>query len=183
TVALACLALVLATGVVELGMGRLLFGPDGRFGWIALDVWSSENSQRVIDPYSLSHVLHGVLFYALLHLVAPRASLGTRLVAAVALEAGWEVLENSPLVINRYREVTMALGYEGDSVINSVSDVVMMAIGFGLAAWLPVRGSVALVLVSELVMLVAIRDNLTLNIVMLVYPLDAIRRWQMAGRD
>lgn len=169
------------TGVVELAMGRSLFGPDGRFGWIETGIWSSALSQRVADWYSVTHVVHGFLFYGLLVLVARRRSLSDRFVAAVLIEAAWEVLENSPIIIDRYREATIAAGYVGDSILNSLSDILMMAGGFALAARLPVRASVALVLIAEVGLLFAIRDNLALNILMLLFPLDAIREWQLAG--
>jgi hypothetical protein len=175
------LSILAVTVAVEFAMGRLPFGPDGRFGWWEGNIWSSEQSQRVADPYSFSHVLHGLLFYAGLWMVARRAPLRARFVAAVVLEAAWEVLENSPLIINRYRAVTIALGYTGDSVLNSASDVVMMMIGFAIASRWRVWACVALALLFELGMLVVVRDNLTLNILMLVHPIDAIRAWQMGG--
>jgi len=180
--ALAVVVILSATAAIELWMGRLPFGPDGRFGWLETDIWSSALSQRVADPYSFSHVIHGLLFYALLRALAPRQPLELRFVTAVLLEAGWEVLENSPIIINRYREVTIALGYVGDSVLNSLSDVVMMALGFGLAARLPVRWSVGLALAMELGVLAVYRDNLALNIVMLLFPLETVRTWQMQAR-
>ena len=175
------LAVIAAAAVIELSLGRLLLGPDGRFGWLETNIWSSEQSQRVVDPYSLSHVLHGVLFYAGLWLIGRRLPMGTRLFLAVVLEAAWEVLENSPLIINRYRAVTIALGYTGDSVLNSMSDVVMMMAGFFIASRWRLWACVVLVLAVELGMLFTVRDNLTLNIVMLIYPIDAIRDWQMAA--
>lgn len=162
-------------------MGRLPLGPDGRFGWWEGNIWSSEQSQRFADPYSLSHIVHGVLFYAGLWLLARRLPLRARLVAAVLLEATWEVMENSPIIINRYRAVTISLGYTGDSVLNSMSDVLMMSLGFLLAARWRVWATVGLVLVFEIGMLLAVRDNLTLNILMLVHPIEAIKAWQMAG--
>ena len=162
-------------------MGRLAFGPDGHFGWWEGNIWSSEQSQRVADPYSFSHIVHGLLFYLGLWLLARRLPLRSRLLAAVVLEAAWEVLENSPLIINRYRAVTISLGYTGDSVLNSMSDVLMMATGFTIASRARVWVSVALVITFELGMLALCRDNLTLNILMLVYPIEAIRQWQMAG--
>lgn len=175
------IATVLAAIALEWWMGRLLLGPDGRFGWFEGDIWSSAQSQRVIDPYSVSHLVHGFLFFGVLFLVARRTPVTARLLAAIALEAAWEVLENSPIVIDRYRAVTIAQGYVGDSILNSVSDIAMAAIGF-LAAWrLRVIVSVALVVAAELLMLVLIRDNLTLNILMLVWPVEAIREWQMVG--
>ena len=179
--AVAILAIIAIVAVIEKSMGRLPLGPDGRFGLLELDIWSSEQSQRVADPYSLSHILHGFIFYGLLHLVARRMPIAARLVAAAALEGGWELLENSPLIIDRYRAVTIAQGYIGDSILNSASDVVMAVIGFLLAWRFRVWHSVVFIVASELLMLVTIRDNLTLNIVMLAIPIEAIRRWQMEG--
>ncbi|MBP1634204.1 MAG: hypothetical protein H6Q10_778 [Acidobacteria bacterium] len=167
---------------VELWMGRLPLGPDGRFGWWEGNIWSAEQSQRVADPYTFSHTIHGMLFYAILWLVARRSTLRARFIGALVLEGAWEVLENSPIIINRYREATIALGYVGDSVLNSVSDVCFAACGFLFAwrarPWL----TVAVILAMELGTLVLMRDNLTLNIVMLIHPIEAIKEWQMAGR-
>ncbi len=137
-----------------------------------------ENSQMVADWYSPSHVIHGLLFYAALWLVARRWPVGWRLVVATTLEAAWELLENSPIIIERYRSATTSFGYSGDSIVNSMSDVGFMILGFTLARVLPARASVVLGLGLELTSLIAIRDNLTLNVLMLVYPLDAIRVWQ-----
>ena len=181
-IVMAVVAILGLAATVELSMGRLLFGPDGTFGWWEGNIWSSEQSQRFADPYSISHVVHGLLFYALLWLVARRVPVRYRFLAAVLLEAGWEVLENSPLIINRYRAVTISLGYVGDSVLNSLSDVLMMSLGYLLAARSRVWVSVALVVGMELGMLLWVRDNLTLNIIMLVHPIDAIRAWQMGGQ-
>lgn len=179
---LTLVVIVLATIGIEWWMGRLLLGPDGTFGWVEPDIWSAHQSQRVLDPYAVTHVVHGFLFYGLLVLVAPRQPLATRLVLALALEAVWEILENSPIVIDRYRAVTIAQGYVGDSILNSVSDIVMAGAGFLLAWRLPVLASVGVVLAAEVLMLLLIRDNLTLNILMLLWPIDAIREWQMAGQ-
>ena len=174
-------SVLLLAASIELLMGRLPFGPDGRFGWWEGDIWSNEQSQRFADPYSFSHVVHGLGFYALLRLTARKLPMGYRFLAAVILEAAWEVLENSPFIINRYRTVTIALGYVGDSVINSLSDVLMMSLGFLAAMRCRVRTSVALVIAIEAGMLWWVRDNLTLNIIMLLHPLEAIKSWQMAG--
>lgn len=174
--------IVLATVAIEWWMGRLPFGPDGRFGWFEGDIWSAAQSQRVADPYSITHIVHGFLFYGLLFLVARRQPITTRLMAALALEAVWEILENSPIIIDRYRAVTIAQGYIGDSILNSVADIVMAGIGFLLAWRLRVMVSVGLVLLAEVFMLLVYRDNLALNILMLIWPVDGIREWQMAGR-
>lgn len=179
----AVLLILLVMVSANAAMGRTFLGPDGRFGFWEGNIWSSAQSQRVADPYSFTHVEHGFLFYGLLHLLARRVSRLTirRLfVAAVLLEASWEVLENSPLIIDRYRAATIALGYEGDSILNSLSDVCMMSLGFLGARRLPVWASVAIVVLFEVALLVWVRDNLALNILMLIRPMDAVKAWQMA---
>ena len=178
----AAAAVCVFTAAVELWMGRLPFGPDGRIGLWEGDIWSSEQSQRFADPYTFSHMIHGMLFYAILWLVAPRTSVRARFIAAIVMEGAWEVLENSPIIINRYREATIALGYVGDSVFNSVSDIFFAALGFAFAWRARVWVTVAVILAMELGTLALMRDNLALNIIMLVHPIDAIRDWQMAGR-
>ena len=174
-------AILVLTAGVELWMGRSPLGPDGKFGWWDGDIWSSENSQRLADPYSFSHIVHGILFYAVLRLVARKLPVRHWLLIALVLEAGWEMLENSPFIINRYREATISLGYVGDSVLNSLSDILMMTIGFLFAFRVPWRVSVAAVIIMEIGCALWVRDNLTLNIIMLIHPFDAIKHWQMAG--
>jgi hypothetical protein len=174
------IAVLVLTAGVELWMGRSLLGPDGKFGLWDGNIWSSENSQRLADAYSFSHIAHGILFYAVLWLAARKLPVRHRLLIALALEAGWEMLENSPLIINRYREATISLGYVGDSVLNSLSDVLMMTIGFLFAFRAPARVSVAAVILMEIGCALWVRDNLTLNIIMLIHPFEAIKHWQMA---
>jgi hypothetical protein len=174
-------AILVLTAGVELWMGRSPLGPDGKFGLWDGNIWSSENSQRLADPYSFSHIVHGISFYAVLWLLARKLPVRQRLLIALALEAGWEMLENSPFIINRYRETTISLGYVGDSVLNSLSDILMMTIGFLFAFRVPWRVSVAAVILMEVGCALWVRDNLTLNIIMLIHPVDAIKHWQMAG--
>jgi len=178
---ISAIAIVLVLAAVEYGMGRV---PICKCGYVKLwhgVVYSSENSQHLTDWYTPSHVIHGIAFYALLWAVARRMPVGARFVTAVFLESCWELLENTPLIINRYREGTIALDYFGDSIINSVSDVLAMSFGFWLARKLPIWASIALVVVLELTVGAIIRDNLTLNILMLIHPFEAVKRWQMGG--
>lgn len=146
-----------------------------------LETMSSENSQHIADWYTPSHVLHGFIFFFVLWLVAKRLSFGWRLTIATIVEAAWEIAENTDAVINRYREVTIALDYFGDSVLNSVFDIFAMIAGFYAARVLPVWASVAIIILAEVFVVYMIRDGLALNVIMLLYPLDAIRDWQAAG--
>ncbi|HEU0310465.1 MAG TPA: DUF2585 domain-containing protein [Sphingomicrobium sp.] len=146
-----------------------------------IELWGEvgpKQSQMLADWYSPSHVIHGFLFYAALAWAWPRGPVEWRFIAALAIEAAWEIIENTSIIIDRYREATIALGYSGDSILNSLSDILMMAVGFLAARRLPVWASVTIVLVLELVPLIAIRDNLALNVIMLVAPSDAILNWQ-----
>jgi hypothetical protein len=167
-----------AAAAILLAMGR---NPICTCGTV--DLWvgtrdSPKTSQMLADWYSLSHIVHGLLFYALLWLLARRLNVGSRFLVALFVEASWEVIENTPMVIDRYRATTAALGYTGDSVINSLSDILMMALGFLLARKLPLWASILLLAALEIVPLFVIRDNLALNIIALISPNAAIAAWQ-----
>ena len=180
-IAIALLIVALAAGVL-LWMGRI---PMCKCGYIKL--WhgnraNSQTSQHLTDWYTYSHVLHGIIFYWLLTVVSRGyLSVGARLVIAAMIEGAWEIFENTPFVINRYRSQTLSRDYFGDFVINSVADMLAMVVGFMLAARLPAWITVFLVIAVELVLLWLIRDNLALNILMLLYPIEAIKQWQLAG--
>ncbi|MEO8455330.1 MAG: DUF2585 family protein [Sphingomicrobium sp.] len=179
--AIAAFVILAAAAAILLAMGR---NPVCTCGTV--DLWvgardSPKTSQMLIDWYSLSHIVHGLLFYAGLWLVARRAPAGWRFLIALFIESAWEVIENTPFVIDRYRETTAALGYTGDSVINSLSDILMMCVGFFLARRLPVRASVVLLIVLELIPLFVIRDNLLLNVWTLLAPNPAVQAWQAEG--
>ncbi len=174
----AAVAVVIASAILLLAMGRVPICTCGTIKLWHGVVNSSENSQHITDWYTFSHVLHGFAFYALMWWVRPQWSVSLRGLAAVALEAVWEIAENTPWIIERYRAATISLDYVGDSVLNSVSDIGAMALGFWLASRLPVAAIVAIAIISEVTMAIVIRDNLLLNILMLIYPLDAVKAWQ-----
>ncbi len=175
---LAGLALIALTAIILLAMGRVPICTCGEIKLWTGDVVSADNSQHLADWYVPSHIIHGMLFYGLFHLATPRLPLGWRAVGAIVIEAAWELVENSPWIIDRYREATIAVGYTGDSVINSVADIGWMLFGFWLALRLPVAVTIALAIAMEIGTAIVIRDNLTLNVIMLVWPIDAIRDWQ-----
>ena len=175
------LGLAVLMALVLLSWGR---EPICACGYVKLwhgETVSAENSQHISDWYTPSHVIHGLIFYALLWLVARRMPLGWRLAIATAIEAGWELLENTDAVIEHYRSVTISLDYYGDSVLNSVSDLIAMWIGFALARWLPVWASVLLAVAFEVFTTWMIRDGLALNVLMLLWPLESVKAWQGAA--
>ena len=177
----AALAIVIATAAVLLAMGR---NPICTCGTVDLWVGSRDSprtSQMLSDWYSFSHVVHGFLFYAVLWLAARRWPVGWRFVVALLIECAWEITENTPMIIDRYRATTAAVGYTGDSVLNSLSDVGMMALGFLIARKLPVWASAIALIALEVTPLFAIRDNLTLNVIALIAPNQTLQAWQ-AGR-
>jgi hypothetical protein len=172
--------IIVATLVTLLAMGR---APYCACGYI--DLWgtlgTSEANQQLFDWYTPSHLLHGILFYGALWLVARRAPLGWRLVVATLLECAWEIVENTDAAIQRYRDVTISVDYHGDSVLNSAMDIAAMLLGFWLARILPVWASVAVVIGFEVLTMWVIRDGLALNIIMFLYPLEVIAEWQAGG--
>lgn len=171
-------AVVVATALLLRAEGRLWRCACGRMLLWAGDAWSSDTSQHWFDPYSLTHMLHGVAFAGLLSLLLPRLAIVWRLFLGVLMEGVWELVENSAWVINRYREATASLGYTGDTIVNSVGDIVACAFGLVLAWRLGWRRSILLVILVEAVLLIWIRDSLILNIIMLIHPIDAIKEWQ-----
>ena len=161
--------------------GRVWWCACGQYFPVSLHVNSMHNSQHLLDAYSLSHVLHGVLFFGLFWLMRSRLPFAWRLVLATLIEATWEMCENSPFIINRYRAATVSFGYTGDSIANSLGDIASFVVGFYLARLLGLWKSVVFFIGVELIMLVWMRDNLTLNVLMLLWPIKAIRDWQAAG--
>jgi hypothetical protein len=179
---LVSLAMILATAGILLWMGHI---PICQCGYVKL--WHGgrndpEVSQHLTDWYTYSHVLHGLIFYFLLWAIfRGRLSVAARLAIAVFIECGWEIFENTPFIINRYRSQTISRDYYGDTIINSVADILAMMVGFLLSSRLPAWVTVLLLIATEVGMLYLIRDNLLLNIIMLIYPLDWIRQWQAGG--
>ena len=173
----ACLVVIAA--VCQYMFGRVWWCECGLLNPWSGEIASQHNSQHLFDPYTFTHILHGVMFYFLLWLTLRRwFGIAERFVIAIGIEAVWEVIENTSIVIERYRETTISLGYYGDSILNSLTDIIACAFGYLLAMWLPVWFSVVLFVGLESALLLWIRDSLVLNIIMLIYPIEAIREWQ-----
>lgn len=175
---LAIILMILLLAAVLRNQGRLWFCDCGRILLWTSDAWNSNTSQHLFDPYSFTHLLHGFVFWWLISLFFRRLSFERQLFVAVAAESVWELIENSSFVIERYREATAAFGYYGDSILNSLGDVASCGIGFAAARFLGFARSVFVFLLIETILLFWIRDNLLLNILMLIYPLDSIKQWQ-----
>ena len=174
------LAIMLTAGILESVMGRPAFYQHGPVRIWSGDIRSDQNSQQVFDPYTFTHVVHGAVFYAITRPLLPAASLGVVAGVAATLEAAWEVYENTNQVVNRYRSETISLGYFGDSILNSMADIVACLAGLLLSWKRPPWLTLSWVAASEIGLALAIRDNLTLNVLMLLYPVPAIKAWQMA---
>ena len=172
--------MVLALAVCQLhrqGRTWLCSGAPFRL-WVS-DTWSPENSQQLLDPYSLTHMLHGFIIYGLLVWLVPNVPLLWRFCLALSFEALWEVVENTDLVIGRYRGVTAAIGYHGDAIVNSLGDIFAFGVGFVLARRLGFRRSAAVFVAIEMILFIWVKDGLTLNVVMLLCPIEAVKNWQM----
>lgn len=170
-----------SAALAEHADGRRLWGISGQPGFWSGNIESEHNSQYLFDPYTFSHITHGVLLYGLLRLVAPRLSARVRILIAIAIECAWEVFENTDMVIQRYRAATIALHYYGDSIVNSMGDILACVAGMMVAYLLPVRLSVVFVVLLEVILALWIRDNLALNVLMLIHPIQVIHIWQAGG--
>jgi len=176
------LIIIVAAAVVLIAMGRIPFCKCGIIAFWSSDVSSNQQSQQFTDPYTFTHVLHGIGLYFLVWLLfGRRLTFGQRLILAVALESGWEILENTEFILNRYRAATISFDYWGDSVFNSVGDIIAMLIGFWFTAKLPWWGSLIAFIVIDSLLLFFIRDSLIINIIMLIHPVEAIKTWQVHG--
>ncbi len=176
---LTCLGTTIVAVVILNLQGRVWWCQVGDYAPWSWDIWTAHNSQHVIDPYLFTHILHGVLEFWLIGLVFWKMPLAWRFVLAILIESSWEVAENSSYIINRYREETISLDYFGDSIINSLADIAACATGFWIAYKIKFSRSLLLFVATEAILLLTIRDSLVINIIMLIYPIEAIKLWQM----
>ena len=173
------IVIVVIAIAVLLSMGRIPFCKCGVVSVWSSDVMSSEQSQQFADPYTFTHIIHGIIFYFLLWAIfRNKLTPVQRFLIAIGLESAWEIVENTDYVINRYREATISLDYYGDSIFNSVGDIIAMAVGFIMAWKFPKKVTISIVVLIEFLLLYFIRDNLTINIIMLVHPIESIKNWQ-----
>jgi len=175
------LTALIITSLTEFLFGRTFLCKCGYIKFWHGITWSNENSQHIADWYTFSHVLHGFAFFYLAKFFLKKLSLAQTFILALVLETGWEIIENSSFIINRYRETTVSFDYYGDSILNSCADILAMVLGFFLAKKLPGWIIIILVLIMEIGVGWRIRDNLTLNILMLIHPIEAIKQWQLQG--
>lgn len=177
----ACGGVALLMIIVLRAMGRIWWCKCGTITPFCFDAWGPHNSQHLLDPYSFSHLLHGVIFFFVFNFGPMRRQAALGLLCAMLLEGGWEIFENTPFTIDRYRAGTAAVGYSGDSIVNSTGDLLSCVLGWWIARKIGLIWSVVLFLVVELGCLFWIKDNLTLNVIMILRPIDAIKRWQSGG--
>ncbi len=176
------IVLLMIAAVISLYLqGRAWWCPAGDYIPWSWEIWTQHNSQHIIDPYSFTHVLHGIIEFWLIGLIFWKMPMLWALALALFIETTWEVVENTNYIINRYREATISLDYFGDSIINSLADIVCCGLGFAIAYKLRFLWSLAIFVVTEAVLLLLIRDSLVINIIMLIYPVESIRQWQTAG--
>lgn len=175
------LAVMAAAALSEYLQGRVIWCRAGDLVPWSWDIWSTHNSQHLIDPYSFTHILHGILEFWLIGLLFRKVPLAWRMLMAVTIEGSWEIAENTSYVINRYREATISLDYFGDSIVNSMSDICCCALGFVIAYKLRFWWSFALFVATEALLIMTIHDSLLINIIMLIYPLEWIKKWQFGG--
>jgi Protein of unknown function (DUF2585) len=174
-----CLIVIVVAAAALWLEGRAWWCPGYDYSPWAWDIWSRHNSQHLIDPYSFTHVLHGMLEFWLIALIFRKVPLAWRLLIALIIEGSWEVIENSTYMINRYRQETISLDYFGDSIINSISDIACCGIGFLIASKLRFWKSLALFVATEIILIASIHDSLLINIIMLIYPFESIKHWQI----
>lgn len=173
------LSIIILLVVILFLVGRTPFYQNGPITFWSGDIYSDQNSQQLFDPYAFTHIIHGIGFYVLLWFFRKKIPLEQRFILALILESSWEIIENTSFIIERYREATLSLDYYGDSILNSFGDILAFIFGFYLTAKKPLWLTITAVVLIELILLITIRDNLTLNILTLLFPLPSIQAWQL----